>query len=239
MISFPENPRVVAYPPNAMRPFAHTDDGISLYYSCNHPYKQYGCVLTRYNTITGAAFYSDNPIPNQEITALSYNKSGFLLASSTTAADSYSLEPLTDECYIVKIDPETLNVLQKTVIPHECAFSKIVGAIDEDSYLISVSDNSGALSYLRYSTPSDEFHAFDLPQNTKMHIGCGYAGLFLLEEHSKLALWRISSDECIRLETLIDMSDIYGVHVSGDSILLATPKHVHLLDHALAPYIMY
>ena len=73
-INFPENPRIVAHPPTGMRPFAHTDDGICLYYSCNHHYGNYGCVLTRYNTQTGEAFYLDDPLPLQNITSLSYSK---------------------------------------------------------------------------------------------------------------------------------------------------------------------
>ncbi|HTL51317.1 MAG TPA: hypothetical protein VL860_01950, partial [Planctomycetota bacterium] len=72
--NFPENPRIVADAPGGMRPVAKADDGTSLYYSCSANYGNLGSTLTKFNTRTGLASYSQNPLPNQQINSMVYSK---------------------------------------------------------------------------------------------------------------------------------------------------------------------
>jgi hypothetical protein len=237
-INFPENPRIVAHPPTGMRPFAHTDDGICLYYSCNHHYGNYGCVLTRYNTQTGEAFYLDDPLPLQNITSLSYSKKhGFLLGSSTTAADSDCMEPQTDRCYIIRVNPETLEIFSKTETPVGCEFSRIWGRVDDDTYLVSFRMIDKNASFRLYSMEQDCFEDFVLPEGTVLRAGTDYPGLFLLTKDGDLQVWKLGCDSAEQLETLIPMEDAYAVHLTGDSVYLVSPEKVRALDGALKPYI--
>ncbi|MHC4886665.1 MAG: NHL repeat-containing protein [Planctomycetota bacterium] len=102
--NFPENPRVVAAPPTGMRPFAAADDGVRIFYACNHPYGQLGSIMTRYHTRTGAALYRDNPIPDQQIVSLFHEKaSNSLLCGSSYMADGGSITPATDRTVLARL----------------------------------------------------------------------------------------------------------------------------------------
>lgn len=237
-IDFPENPRIVAHPPTGMRPFAHADDGVSLYYSCNHHYGNYGCVLTRYNTQTGKAFYRDNPLPLQNITSLSYSKKyGFLLGSSTTAADSDCMEPKTDRCYIFRLDPESLEIFHKTETPVGCEFSKIWGKLDDDTFVVSFRMTDKSISYWLYSVEKDSFEEFAFPVGTSLRSGTDYAGLFLLAQNGDLQVWRLGRSSAEELETLAPLDDAYAIHLTGDSVYLVSAERVRAMDGALKPYL--
>ena len=234
-LNYPENPRIVAMPRHSMRPFAHAQDENCLYYSCNHPYGEYGCELTRYNAATGEAFYRDDPVPLQELTALCMCD-GFLLGSTTTAADCDCLAPKTDRCAIVRICPDTLSVTHKTETEVGCAWSQLFGAIDEDSFLVML--RGAETRWMRYSLAQDALLDYALPQGYDMVCGTEYPGLFLLSRGGYLSLWRLDCNgaECLEAR-LAPLNDVYSVHPSGDSILLAATHEIHLLDHVLAEYI--
>lgn len=237
-INFPENPRIVAHPPTGMRPVAFADDGVYLYYSCTHHYGHHGCVLTRYNTQNGKAFYRDDPLPLQGITSLHYNKKhGFLLGASTIAADCDSIEPRTDRCCIIRINPETLEVFQKTEILAGCKYSRILGCIDDETYFISFQMTDGSKVYKLYSVEKDSFESFALPEGTAFRSGTDYPGLFLLTKDGELQVWRLGFDSAEQLETLASMEDAYAVHLTGDSVYLVSPEKVRALDGALKSYI--
>ncbi len=237
-INFPENPRIVAHPPGGMRPFAHSDDGTCLYYSCNHHYGNYGCVLTRYNTQTGEAFYLDDPLPLQNITALRYNpKHQCLLGSSTTAADSDCMEPLTDCCYLVRIDPKTLGITHRKETPAGCELSRILGQVEEDVYLVSFRMKDKKTSYWLYSMEQDTLEEYRLPEGTNFCSGTDYPGLFLLTKGENLQVWKLGLEKAEELETLAQMEDAYAVHLTGDCVYLAAPEKVRALEGALTPYL--
>ena len=69
--SFPENPRVVAAPHDAMRPNALADDGKRyLYCSMSRHYGHTGCVITRYDTESGLANYNQDQFPSHMVISL-------------------------------------------------------------------------------------------------------------------------------------------------------------------------
>lgn len=232
-ISYPENPCVVAEPSNSMRPFAKAQDDTCLYYSSNHPYGQYGCQLTRYNAVTGQAFYKEDPVPLQEITSL-LMCDGFLLGATTTAADSDCLEPKTDRCYFVRIDPTTLEVTHKTETEQGCEWAQLLGMVNEDTCLVSTRTTDKTVTTKLYSLSRDSFSDYALPEGSAFQRSAEIPGLFLLSRGNTLELWRLTETEAVYIKELAELTDVYAVHTNDDSVLLATPREIHLLDHVLS-----
>ena len=133
---FPENPRVVADPPGGMRPVAAADDGRFLYYSCSREYGTLGSVLTKYDTRTGKAEYKADPLPDQQIQSLGYDrKTRSLLVGSTMDADCCSATPSSDRCFFAVIGAHDLEVRKRVQAPAGTRTARVLGSMGKGAFL--------------------------------------------------------------------------------------------------------
>lgn len=239
---FPENPRVVANPPGGMRPVAAAANESVLYYSASHHYGNLGCILTRYDSASGAKRYEDDPIPGQMIRSLLHDKdSRSLLAGTTMFADCNSCKPSSDLCYFARVDDSDLSVIEQCAAPKGTRLAAVKGPVSKDEYLCTVSGdfNGENTSYwFILSSGKLEVPALQsmqkLPKNMRELISAGKFGLFILHIDDRIELWDMLKQRCIQI--LYTDPEIYSCQVQGDSVYLVTPKEVLVLENCLAVY---
>ncbi len=241
-INFPENPRMVAKAPHGMRPVASTDDGECLYYSCNHHYGILGCVLTRYNTLTGEAFYRDEPCEGQHIISMCYRKEDdIIIAGTTYQSDCLATAASTDRCYAVKIDPKTLEITSMVEAPDGSARVNIAGPIEEDRYLALITMEDKKVVLASYYAKEESIAAHPEKEYADYQISqilyAGKPGYFVVLSKGSIELWNIVKDTPEVLERFFSDEHIYSIFVSGTSIHAATPTTVYDLNNALSDYI--
>jgi len=239
---FPENPRVVAIPPGGMRPVAAADDGRNIFYSSNHKYGNLGCILTRYDTITGFATYYDNPIPDQAIRSLRYDESTFSLVAGTTMhADCNSAEPASSHCYFARFDATDCSLLDQHAAPQGATLATVHGALEPGKYLCEVSGTfSGETQSRWFALSLNDFHVpnFDAmkryPEKTHHVVATGKPGLFILFIGDQLELWDMNLQK--PLTVLYPQGAAYHAFVEDNSVLLVTPKEVIVLENCLSEF---
>jgi len=240
---FPENPRVVADPPLGMRPVAMAHDGRVVYYSCANEYGQLGSVVTRYDTVTGRATYAVNPLPDQQIHSLIYDRAGRSLIGGTTFhADSMSCAPTQDRCCLVQLDAATLKVRQQVALPKGSALVTVAGPLDADRWLCGLHDHvSGpvvkwwVLERKQFTQVAERGNIF--PAEFKgglVYAGC--PGRFIRNIEDRLELWDISRMK--RLKVLFQPFDParvdgYAYIVQGQSLVILRSQEMILLENCL------
>lgn len=241
-INFPENPRMVAKAPHGMRPVASTQDGECLYYACNHHYGILGCVLTRYNTITGEAFYRDEPWEGQHIISMCYREQdNVIIAGTTYQSDCDATAPSSDQCYVVKIDPVTFEFVTMTKAPSGSARINVVGLLDENRYLVLVTMKDKSVVLATYSAQDESFEMHPEKNcsdyNISQIVYAGKPGMFLILSKGSIELWDITKENPEVIARFLSDEKIYNIFISGKSIQAATPTHVYDLADALEDYI--
>lgn len=236
---FPENPRVVADPPGGMRPVAAAEDGRHLYYSCNHDYGILGCVLTKYDTVSGISSYYDDPVPGQSIRSL-WHDSGTrsLVAGTTMEADCQSCTPTSELCYFALIDDNELAMIENRSAPVGTQMAEVNGPMGQGRYLCTVTGNYGGhcqtrwfvLSASDFSIP--ELEAMEIvPDNMRKLLATGKPGLFIVQVEDRFELWDMAKQQ--RLQLLYRDASVYHFHVQENSAYFVTPKEVIILENCL------
>lgn len=236
---YPENPRVVASPPHAMRPVAAATDGRHIFYACSAPYGNLGSVVTRYDTKTGLASYRVNPLPEQQIRSLYYDRSsGNLLCGTTMHSDCQSCPPASDECYLACLDAETLEVRQQIAAPKGTEVASVVGAMRTGEVLCTFTGSQG----LRWCSvkpghlelpPEDKIKSF--AEGVHQIVAAGRPGLFVLRLSDRVELWDMRRSQCVKtlLQGINKRFYVYRVVVQERSVYVVTPRHVIVLEDVL------
>ena len=236
---FPENPRVVAAPPAGMRPVCAADDGTNLYYSCNHHYGILGCVLVKYNTVTGEAQYSDDPIPSQHFKSLYYNKKHNLLIGGTTMeSDCRIAPPGSDKCYLAAISPYTLKVTGMCEAPSGTGAITVLGPVDEDEfafYAVVQKDDKNkvylsAAKVLNLSI-GDLEDMESAPEGIKDCKYSGKPGLFVVHINNSIELWNIPENKCIM--KIVEDKDIYSFFVQEFTVYAVKQREILIFEDCL------
>lgn len=236
---FPENPRVVAKPPTGMRPVAAADDGRRIFYACSHHYGHLGSVLTRYDTQSGLAFYRDNPLPDQQITSLGYEKrSNSLLCGTTYDADCASVPPSTHDTYIARLDADTGEVRQKTLGPAGTTAVRLIGPLGRDRWLGTCSGSFADGAGPRWFAFDAKVFATPVPAALRTldqwHGSIHYAnrpGLFVLRVGARIELWDMRKPRCLKV--LGDSLHLGSFFVQGRDVLIWSAWDVFVLENVL------
>lgn len=237
-IIFPENPRVVAHSPLSLRPVSHTDDGVNLYYSSNHRYGTLGCVLTKYNTITGRAYYKDNPLDNQHIISLRYNKSQNMLIGTTTFHSDVNVTPVqSDKCFIITICPEDLNVISKVELPLGSEYPRFLCAMNDTKYIVTCSNTTDFILFdiLNFNISKAEI-SNNHGEYIKEIIDTGIYNIILVLSNNQVSIVDISSGKFNVKEILLEDDEIRKIFVSKDSVYAVTPNYIYIVDNVLKKY---
>ena len=238
---FPENPRVVADPPGGMRPVSQAEDGRHLYYSCSAEYGKLGSTLTRYDTVTGAARYHLNPLPDQQIVSLQYDRpTHSLLCGTTFYADCQSAPPSTDVCYFARVDADTLAVRDQVAAPPGAHSAAVEGPLPDGRYLCACApgaEHRGAYWFLldpvALAVPPASAWV-TAPAGLQALRYTGRPGHFVLRLGPRLEVWHFRDDprgRCVRV--LTTEADGYGLWVQDDSVYYARQKEIVILEGCL------
>ncbi len=241
---FPENPRVVAKPPTGMRPVASADDGRRIFYASSHHYGHLGSVVTRYDTKTGLAFYRDNPLPDQQIVSLAYEKpTNSLLCGTTYEADCASVAPSSSETVLARLDAGTLDVVERTPGPAGSVGARLIGPLGRGRWLGTCwgtfADGAGmrwfAFDAAAFSTPGpDELQTLEGWHSSSWDGGVQYAGkpgFFVLKVGPRIELWDMRRPRCVRV--LGDSVHLGSFFVQGRDVLIWSAWDVFVLENAL------
>jgi len=232
LISFPENPHIVAQAPGGMRPVADTQDEECLYYSSNHKYGILGCVLTRYNTKTGEASYHDNPIDYENIIALVYDKKNdCLFASTTYRSDCDVSEPKSDVCHLLKIDKNSLQITNQITLPMGTVFSYLIGSVDENNYLLSLVNKDDKHRICLFNTENQNVveigETYLEENNIKQIKHAKKQGYFItLSNDNSISLWHFENNTLVKEKDLLKEDGIYCIFPEDNGVLAANAKHV-------------
>ena len=237
---FPENPRVVAKPLTGMRPVASADDGRRIFYACSHHYGHLGSIVTRYDTKTGVAFYRDNPLPDQQIISLCYDKSSnSLLCGTTYDADCVSAPPSTTDTVLARLDAETGNVIQKTSGPKGARNVRLIGPLEPGRWLGTChggfADGSGERWF------EFDAKAFRTPEPTALLVladwtgeiqYAGSPGRFVLKAGPRIELWDLRLPR--RIKVLGDSLHLGSFSVQGRDVIIWSAWDIFVLENVLA-----
>lgn len=196
-MGYPENPMVVAMPGHhAMRPVAMCHDERRIFYANSREYGQTGSVLVSYDTQNGGHLSKVNTAGDRILRTMFWNRrERCLLAGSTCEADCRSAKPKESICLFVKIDPETLCVTARCEAPEGTYFAAILGALDEENYLVSC--------------VSEQAHRADLQLDGK-----AWKKLFVLNSRSMELV------ECsMELDTPCTLADVFYAEKEGYFVL--------------------
>ncbi len=241
-IEFPQNPRIVTKAP-AMRPVADARKGDVLYYACTNKYGKLGCTLTKYNVVSGEAVHIEDPMFAQHILSLHYCESSDELLAGTTYISDCSNTPMkSDACYLLILDPETMEIKSKIKAPKGCSRASVYGNIDESSALISFTMENGTLlgawniadgSIKIFEETMETFGACIRPTyflEIKIMKFMDEAGLFLMKTEDSVILCRATRGGIKLEKTIFDDKDIYMFSQSGESIYAVTPTEIYIAD---------
>jgi len=237
-VEFGVNPRVLTRPPTGMRPIAATDDGRRLFYSCSHHYGHLGCILTRYDTVTGEALHRDDPLPDQAVSSLVRDpRTGVIVAGTTVDADCHSAEPRAAAAVVAVIDPESLDPLQIAQAPAGVTTITVVGAYD-DAHAVCVAAPPGSTDprwfLVRWDAPVVPPHEEwqSMPAAATRLVATARPGVVVVPATGRQELWDLRGPRL--LAVLAEEPDAYLLHVEGDDLLMATPSELVVLDGVLA-----
>jgi len=235
---FPENPRVVADPPGAMRPVAAADDGRRLFYSSSAEYGKLGSVVARYDTLTGETSHKADPLPRQQINSLGYDaEHKLLVAGSTMHADCRSAVPATNQCFFAALDPESLAVVKKAAAPPGTLTACVIGALGPGKWLCSCSGMPEHTPWFIL-----DLDKFRLPRVRDMKslapgLRCilrpGRPGFFVVQKGRNIELWDWRGAEPRRVLVLARNFRGYRLEADRDSVYLLYPRHITVLDGCL------
>jgi len=224
--AYPDNPHVVAKPPTAMRPVADTEDDRYLYYASNHHYGELGCTLAKYDTLTGEATYRDDPIPEQSIRSL-YLSDGVLWGGTTWQSDCRSVLETRRDCFLLKIDPDTLNVVKAYPSPDGLTVVNVLGGTD-GGILVCFHAENGNRTLLCFDPEAETYREIaPIPKNTRTVRHTGRCGEYLLLRDGMVERWQISADGLTCCETILEDRELYHIfftRVKGEPVLCAVKK---------------
>ena len=241
---FPENPRVVAKPPTGMRPIASADDGRHIFYACSHHYGHLGSVYVRYDTRTGAAFYRDDPLPDQQMISFCYDRaSRSLLCGTTYEADAASVPPRTQTTVLARLDAATGDVRQQTPGPTGAVGVRLIGPLGRGRWLGACwgrfADGAGSRWFVfdarSFASPAPA----DLRALPEWHTSlwdarvqyAGTLGLFVVKAGPRLELWDFRGPRRLRL--LADSPHLGRFFVQGRDVLAWSAWDVFVLERVL------
>jgi len=232
---FPENPSIVARAPEGMRPVAAADDGRCIYYAASAHYGCLGSTLAKYDTKTGIASYAVNPLPNQQIVSLHYDKpSKTLICGTTYNADCCSAPPCETAALFARVNPADLSVESTFAAPAGFASANVAGPLGRGHYLCALQQDipllggSDAEKYFILSL--SDFRAprpdrvLSFLSKLSAIMPAAKAGFFILETNGAIELWDMRKPE--RIKTLVGRFDGYRWKVDGDELYMAYPKEI-------------
>lgn len=238
--NYPENPRVVAEPPESMRPVACADDGRHLFYASNAPYGKLGCTVTRYDIRTGRYIFNVNPIKDQNIHSLWLDKRrNVLLGHTSFHADCDSCPPTTDVTSHVRLRADDLSVLSVIALPNTIHAGGIVGPLDSNRLLCKyhcVLEGESRRLFLA-GIDRGKFQAPDVaqlrpaPEGLRSIAYAGRPGLFVVLREQFVELWDLRRWQCLKL--FRKDARVRRISIQGRSICLVRARDILILDGVL------
>ncbi len=243
--NFPENPRVVAKPLAGMRPVASADDGRRIFYACSHAYGNLGSTMTCYDTKTGLASYQDDPLPNQQIISLCFEKkSQSLLAGTTYEADCCSVPAIAKRPLLARLDAATMKPLQTCPAPEGATGARINGPLGANLWFGTCWGNFDNKDGERWFIFDAKSFKTSQVHELRAWAGCpigiwahqvqyaGKPGLFVIKKSPRIELWDMRKQ--IRLKTFGNSEHLCHFFVQGRDLLMWTAWDVFVLENALA-----
>jgi hypothetical protein len=236
---FPENPRVVANPPQSNRPIAAADDGRNLYYACSAPYGKLGSTVTRYDTETGANATTVNPIPDQRIVSLAYDRKGKrLLATTHFDSDCQSCPATSDKCFFAALDAETLAVITQLEAPAGTTAAGILGPVRPGKWLCRLTGSFEAGSDILLEIGGEPLELAPLAKARRVPEGWGVIrpttsrGQFVVQAGKRVELWDLARHQLV--EVLSTRGAGRRLMMDEDTIFLLGDKDILILQDALS-----
>ncbi|MEO6907338.1 MAG: hypothetical protein ABI210_05565 [Abditibacteriaceae bacterium] len=235
---FPENPRVVAAPAGGLRPVGICTDGRHLFYTCSRKYGHLGSTLTRYDTRTGRADNVLNPLPDQQIHSLFYDKVEHrLIAGTTYHADCQSCPPSTNICYFAVLDAETLRPTQTWPAPEGTISAYVCGPVGGGRWVFrceGTSPDSSQSGTFVFDIRKDALLSADqlkpLPHGTREVCYSGRLGQFFLLFARRIELWDLDKTRLLKL-VYCGKEMIQRIAVDGNALLVVLPREVLVMEN--------
>ncbi|MEU6412000.1 PQQ-binding-like beta-propeller repeat protein [Microbispora sp. NPDC046933] len=233
---FPDNPRVVAAPPGAMRPVASTRYGSTLIYSSTHQYGRLGCVLAWYDPATGRAGHLDDPLPEQSVQSMHHVPgTATILAGTARHADMSSRDPAAATCRLALLDAASLEVRESVPMPPGADHVTVHGRLDDTGWLCGIGGLPGGYRWFRadpdaLATP-ERFLTMPGGITPEGLLPTDRPGRYVVRTEDRVELWDLAGPR--RLRVLHTEPGVYRVVVQDDSVYLVTPGELIVLDHVL------
>jgi len=228
---YPENPYLVSRTIVGMRPMMLETDGKCLYFASNHHYGHAGCILTKYDPETDKSLYRDDPLQDEAIWSL-YCGSGVLWAGTTWKSDCHSAHEPRRDSFLMKLDPDTLDVLACYEAP---AGTDVVSVWGETTGgLLVTFENDESYQFVCFDPAKETFTVLgDVPMGIGKLLRTGRCGEYITLRNGKIERWMISCDSIACEETILDAPGLYqiGMDQANGALTLcaAAPKDLYVI----------
>lgn len=232
---FPENPRVVVSPPPiSMRPVAMCRDSKSIYYSCSHEYGFLGSMFVKYTPAEGKSVFIDNIIENHMICAMHFaDHENKIVFGTSFQADCRSCLPKDSDCYLGKIDADSLKVTGLVKVKEDYERVKYLGIFNESNYMFCLTGFSGEKAWIKVDKDSLLYDFLDICLITGKEkiIGLNYAdkpGMFVIWDDNAIELWNL--DKGFMVKRICESKDFYRMHVQNKEMFLLYRTYIEIYE---------
>ena len=230
--NYPRNPRLVAKSDQGQHGAGITTDGRIIWCAYRPRYGTLDGAMIRYDTQTGEATYKDGAIRNEHVVYPMYDsETDQLVAGTSYLSDCSTAEPTRDRCYVVTLDPVTMEVTGRAPLPKGIPQIQPVGPLGRRRWIMRVGQTTGIFNERSMElVPQDEFDP--LPDGCSDILYAGSPGMFVMHLRDRLLLWDAVADRSSVLATCRN-GFIVRCCVHGRSLYCDCGRHVAILRNVL------
>ena len=186
---FPRNPRLVAKSEQGQHGCGITTDGRVVWCAFRPKYGTLDGAMIRYDTQTGEATYRNAAVRHEHIAQPMYDgDTGQLVAGTSYLSDCNTAVPTRRRCYMVTLDPVTMDVTRKVAVPAGVSDTAPVGPLRNRRWLVRIGSEFRLFDEASMElTECAELSAACEPAAEVLHAGV--PGLFVRRLPAALALW--------------------------------------------------
>ena len=157
-----------------------------------------------------------------------------IISSTTYEADCCTAPPVSDECYITELCPESLEIVNKVKVPVSCTRAVIIGCMDAEHMLCEFHVPNDGKKLGVYNWKERSIVELDSKISASAQLHCAGDNLFVLFEGGRISLARVEGAQLKSGEELLVDKEIYRIFVYPEEIFAATPTQMYTIKDYLA-----
>lgn len=230
--NFPRNPRLVARSSQGQHGCGITTDGRVIWCAFRPKYGTLDGAMIRYDTHTGEATYRNAALDNEHMVGPMYDReTAQLVAGTSYLSDCSTAEPTRDCCYMVTLDPLSMDVTKQVLAPAGISQTATLGPLGQRRWLVRVGAALGVLDEADMELVVSE-QLTTACKGAAEILATGVTGLFVLRSPEAITLWDASAERQSVLTTF-RQGTVHRCWVHGRSVYCDCGRTVTILENVI------